>query len=143
MQQLQRERKKINSKKMSVKGRRQCQLLKEATACLKIARSEELGECASGIACQPAITQDNQRLKVCNRCREVGHLRMLNELCKLCVPWKKKAVPKSSSACASKKNLVLKDFEQDSEEQEALDSMSFDAAGKLTAGLRDDGWSNN
>lgn len=133
MQSRQRLRKRTEAKKGSVKRRRrlrQCKLLQEATARLKLARAKQLGECSAGIA---MITEDVPRVKVCSACEEVGHLGSTNKLCQLCKPRQKRQLKKSNSKCPSKTNIVEKDLEQDGEEQSAMDSISFDVAGELTA----------
>ena len=137
MQQAIREKRSLKSKSTDAKKRRrrkQYQQLKEATDRLRKSQAKQMGEYLPGIQCTPAIIQDNP-IRVCSACKEVGHLRPWSKKCKYYVPRQRRVETEVvESTCSSKSRVLVKDLEEDGTEQSLLDCISFDITGDLTAG---------
>ena len=90
---------------------------------------------APGIAA-PVMIEPEDRNKFCKRCEQFGHCNANSRKCKYFVPRKlRKEADKPQSSCPGKSIIVMKHLEEDGNEQELLDSISFDVVGDLTAGL--------
>ena len=140
MQQKGRDRRLVKAKDTETKKRRrrkQYQQLKDATERLRRSRAKQMGEYAPGIQCQPAtvVVEEDTTIRVCSACKEVGHLRPWSKSCRFYVPRKKKTgLEVAESNCPSKDKVLVKDLEEDGNEQGMMDSISFDLTGELTAG---------
>ena len=139
MQQKGRDRRLLRAKETETKKRRrrkQYQELKDATERLRKTRAKQMGEYAPGIQCQPAsVVEQEVAVRICSACKEVGHLRPWSKSCRFYVPrTKKTCIEVVESKCPSKEKVLVKDLEEDGNEQCMLDSISFDLTGELTAG---------
>ena len=74
--------------------------------------------------------------KFCNRCRSYGYKTANSKKCQYYRPRNpRKKSDFRTSLCAGKKPIVMKELEDDGEEQALLDELSFDMVGDLATGL--------
>ena len=140
LQQKQRTKRSVVSKMTITKKKRRAKHyahLRAATDNLRESRQAGMAVYAPGIAMVPSVVED-PKTKICSRCNEVGHSHPWSKKCRYYQPRQRKKTSDSSaevpiSKCPSKSKVLDKDLEKDGEEQELLDSMSFDAIGNITA----------